>query len=69
MIVDVHNHANYCNHGYGQMLEDMDKNGIDITWVLTCEIPLSDWENESANSVSLTQLRISSFGRIKGILL
>lgn len=53
MIVDVHNHANYCNHGYSQMLEDMDKNGIDITWVLTCEIPLSDWENESANSVSM----------------
>lgn len=51
MIVDDHNHANYCYHGYSQMIDDMDRNGIDITWVLTCEIPLSDWEHQSANSV------------------
>ena len=51
MIIDDHNHANYCGHGVDAMIEDMDRNNIDVTWILSCEVPLNDWEHKSANSV------------------
>lgn len=53
LVVDCHNHANYCYHGYSQMIEDMDRNNIAKTWILTCEIPMGDWEHQSANSVCI----------------
>lgn len=48
MIIDDHNHANYRHHDFDKTIENMDRYNIDVTWLLSCEMPLSEWDPYSA---------------------
>ena len=48
MIVDAHNHPNWHGHNAERILENMDEQGIDVTWLLSWEIPENE-ANPSAN--------------------
>jgi predicted TIM-barrel fold metal-dependent hydrolase len=43
MIVDAHNHPDYCGHDFTRAIEDMDRCGIDITWLLSWECPPDEY--------------------------
>lgn len=42
MIIDDHNHANWHGHDFNKFIENMDKNGIDVTWILTWLSPMDE---------------------------
>jgi predicted TIM-barrel fold metal-dependent hydrolase len=44
MLIDAHNHPDY--HGYTteKIIRDMDEQGIDQTWLLTWDIPQSEYD-------------------------
>lgn len=44
MIIDAHNHPNYLGFNCNKILQDMEVNGIDKTWLLTLETPLDEYE-------------------------
>lgn len=43
MIIDAHNHPDWCGKDFDAFIADMDKNGIDKTWLLTWEAPFGDY--------------------------
>ncbi|HON06430.1 MAG TPA: amidohydrolase family protein [bacterium] len=51
MIIDVHNHPEWHCHTVEKFIENMDKNEIDITWLLTWESPLNEYSHEQFASI------------------
>jgi predicted TIM-barrel fold metal-dependent hydrolase len=43
MIIDAHNHAEWCGYTLKRTLENMDKYNIDVTWILTWECPEDEY--------------------------
>ena len=43
MLIDAHNHPNWHGHDAKKMLENMDKHGIDKTWLLSWEAPEDEY--------------------------
>ena len=39
MIIDAHNHVNWLGYTPEKIVENMDQNGIDVTWLLSWEAP------------------------------
>ena len=52
MIIDVHNHPDY--HGYSpeRFLQNMDENGVDKTFLLSWEAPVTDYDPASKHLLS-----------------
>ncbi len=43
MMIDAHNHADWYAVTCENFIRDMDENGIDVTWLLSCEIPEGEY--------------------------
>jgi len=52
MIIDAHNHPDWHGHNLERFLENMDKHGIDRTWLLSWESPVDEYSPQY-NYVSL----------------
>ena len=46
MLIDTHNHVNWLGYGPEKIIENMDRNNIDITWLLSWEAPLDEIDQE-----------------------
>ena len=44
MIIDAHNHPDWLNHDFDAFIKNMDDNNIDKTWILSWEVPSTDYE-------------------------
>ncbi len=44
MIIDAHNHADWHGHDFNAFIENMDKYGIDKTWILSWESPENEYD-------------------------
>ena len=44
MIIDAHNHPDWHKHDFEKFIANMDKNGIDKTWLLSWETPYGDFD-------------------------
>lgn len=44
MIIDAHNHPDYYDHNSSRFIENMDKYGIDKTWLLSWECPEDEYD-------------------------
>ena len=47
MLIDAHNHPDYHGFTAQKIVQDMDENGIDKTWLLTWDAPQSDYDVRS----------------------
>jgi predicted TIM-barrel fold metal-dependent hydrolase len=52
MIIDAHNHPDWHGHNLERFLENMEKHGIDRTWLLSWESPVDEYSPQY-NYVSL----------------
>ncbi len=52
MIIDIHNHADYHGYTVEKVIENMDKNGIDITCLLSWECPELEYHPATKRSFS-----------------
>lgn len=43
MIIDAHNHADWCGHDFDKMIANMDRYHIDKTWILSWESPEGEY--------------------------
>jgi len=53
MIIDAHNHADWYGHNVHRTVENMDKYGIDKTWILTWEAPADEFDPAYLQKVNL----------------
>ncbi|MBQ8685603.1 MAG: amidohydrolase family protein [Clostridia bacterium] len=53
MIIDTHNHPDWYHMTMDRFLEDMEKTGIEKTWLLSCEIPEGDYNPYEAAIIPL----------------
>lgn len=44
MIIDVHNHPDWHGHDLGKFLANMDRQGIERTWLLSWECPADEYD-------------------------
>lgn len=44
MIIDVHNHPDWCGHNLEKFIKNMDMYGIDKTWLLSWEAPHDEYD-------------------------
>lgn len=44
MIIDDHNHPDWCGHDLDKYLANMDENNIDVTWLLSWEAPTNEYD-------------------------
>ncbi|MDD3927640.1 MAG: amidohydrolase family protein [bacterium] len=44
MIIDAHNHPDWHGHNLDKFLANMDKYGIDVTWLLSWESPVDEYD-------------------------
>ena len=44
MIIDDHNHPDWCGYNLDKYLANMDENNIDITWLLSWEAPTNEYD-------------------------
>ncbi len=44
MLIDAHNHPNYHGFTAAKIVQDMDENGIDKTWLLSWDIPQAEYD-------------------------
>ena len=44
MIIDDHNHPDWCGYDLDKYLANMDENNIDVTWLLSWEAPTSEYD-------------------------
>ena len=51
MLIDAHNHPNWHGHDARKILENMDEQGIDVTWLLSWEVPEDEYS--PSNHVNL----------------
>lgn len=47
MIIDAHNHADWCGHDFNAVIANMDQYHIDKMWVLTWESPRGEYSPSS----------------------
>ena len=47
MIIDIHNHPDWHGHDLNRFLANMDKYGIDKTWLLSWETPADEYDPRS----------------------
>ncbi len=50
-IIDAHNHPDWHGHDLDKFLQNMDKYGIDQTWLLSWECPLHEYSKGYASAV------------------
>lgn len=43
MIIDAHNHADWCGHDFDRFIQNMDQYHIDKAWVLSWEAPFGEY--------------------------
>lgn len=53
MIIDAHNHADWCGHNLYKFIENMDRYHIDKTWLLSWECPEDEYDPAYNNRVNL----------------
>jgi len=53
MIIDAHNHPDWHGHNLDKFLANMDKYGIDVTWLLSWESPVDEYH--PANNYCIPQ--------------
>ena len=51
MIIDAHNHPDYHGYNVENIIQDMDEQGIDKTWLLTWDVPQSEYNVRSNQNV------------------
>lgn len=51
MIIDAHNHADWHGHNFDAFIANMDKYGIDKTWILSWETPRGEYNEGYANVI------------------
>jgi len=51
MIIDCHNHPDWHGHNLDKFLENMAANNIDVTWLLTWECPIDEFDATSYYNV------------------
>lgn len=44
MIIDDHNHPDWCGYDLDKYLANMDENNIDVTWLLSWEAPINEYD-------------------------
>jgi len=44
MIIDDHNHPDWCGYDLNKYLANMDENNIDVTWLLSWEAPIDEYD-------------------------
>ncbi|MBE6912862.1 MAG: hypothetical protein E7473_10090, partial [Ruminococcaceae bacterium] len=44
MIIDDHNHPDWCGYDLDKYLANMDENNIDVTWLLSWEAPTNEYD-------------------------
>ena len=44
MIIDAHNHPDYQGHDFTHAIENKDRYGIDVTWLLSWECPPDEYD-------------------------
>lgn len=47
MKIDAHNHADWHGHNFDKFIANMDKYGIDKTWILSWEAPCDEYDPET----------------------
>jgi len=47
MKIDAHNHADWHGHDFDRFIANMDKFGIDKTWILSWEAPIDEYDPNS----------------------
>ena len=67
MIIDSHQHVFWHGRDDADLIANMDEQGIDIAWLLTCEI--SPEENNSDEHQFMNPLNVRQDGTHEGILL
>ena len=50
MIIDCHNHPDWCGHNFDRFVANMAECGIDRTWLLSWEAPQDEWDPSSSPS-------------------
>lgn len=45
MIIDIHNHADYYGYSPKKFIANMDENGIDISCLLSWEVPVTEYDH------------------------
>ncbi len=66
MIIDAHNHADWCGYDLNKFIANMDEYGIDKTWLLSWECPESEYDpvyNHRVNIDATEYLGPISFAR------
>ncbi len=53
MIIDAHNHPDWCGLDLHQIVENMDKYNIDKTWLLSWECPNTEYDPDYNNRVNI----------------
>ena len=61
MIIDDHNHPDWCGYDLDKYLANMDENNIDVTWLLSWEAPTSEYDPSYDNR---TPIHYSPWGPI-----
>jgi predicted TIM-barrel fold metal-dependent hydrolase len=51
MIVDCHNHPDWHGHNLNSFLANMSKNNIDVTWLLSWETPLDEYNPSNISAI------------------
>ena len=57
MLIDAHNHVNYCQLDDSGVIAEMDRFGIDLAWILTWYLPPGQHADSSADSFSPLNFR------------
>ena len=42
--IDAHAHPDFCDYGFDEIIDNMDKNGIGKSWLLSWETPVGDFD-------------------------
>ena len=54
MIIDIHNHPDYCGYTFDKFIKNIDEYGIDKTWLLSWETPRNEYNPEYIQEVPVT---------------
>ena len=47
LIIDAHNHPDWHGHDFDRFIANMDKNDIDVTWILSWEAPKDEYSPDT----------------------
>ncbi len=60
--IDAHNHADWHGHNFEKFIDNMEKNGISKTWLLSWEAPRDDYDPETINVFPLSRASWNELG-------